>query len=101
MHCELRCAAGAGGQTGGQRKPLIGELALVPPLLGSSQRLLNKDHFQVYYEVGAPACLLPYCNLTTVAQMQFVLEILMCSAVLYSSIDAMFLDANVTCCHQM
>jgi len=30
-----------------------GELALVPPMLGSSQRLLNRDHHKVYYE-GMP-----------------------------------------------
>jgi acetyl-CoA synthetase len=30
-----------------------GELALVPPMLGSSQHLLNRDHHQVYYE-GMP-----------------------------------------------
>ncbi|MEM1034142.1 MAG: AMP-binding protein [Myxococcota bacterium] len=30
-----------------------GELALVPPLLGSSSRLLNRDHHAVYYE-GMP-----------------------------------------------
>jgi acetyl-CoA synthetase len=30
-----------------------GELALVPPILGSSQHLLNRDHHQVYYE-GMP-----------------------------------------------
>ena len=34
-------------------KPCAGELALVPPLLGSSQRLLNKDHGKVYFE-GMP-----------------------------------------------
>ncbi len=32
----------------------IGELALAPPLLGGSQRLLNRDHYNVYYEVSAP-----------------------------------------------
>ncbi|MEE2828606.1 MAG: AMP-binding protein [Myxococcota bacterium] len=31
----------------------LGELALVPPLLGSSNRLLNKDHQTVYFE-GMP-----------------------------------------------
>ncbi|KAK9862190.1 hypothetical protein WJX84_000590 [Apatococcus fuscideae] len=30
-----------------------GELALVPPMLGSSQQLLNRDHFKAYYE-GMP-----------------------------------------------
>ena len=43
------------GPVGSERnrsKPMTGELTLVPPLMGSSQRLLNKDHFQVYYEVA-------------------------------------------------
>ncbi|KAI8464379.1 MAG: hypothetical protein J3K34DRAFT_388561 [Monoraphidium minutum] len=34
--------------------PFIGELALVPPMLGLSQRLLNRDHAKTYYE-GMPA----------------------------------------------
>ncbi|KAL0031137.1 hypothetical protein WJX77_005362 [Trebouxia sp. C0004] len=37
----------------GNGKAVSGELALVPPLLGSSQRLLNKSHYEVYYE-GMP-----------------------------------------------
>lgn len=37
----------------GYGKAVSGELALVPPLLGSSQRLLNKSHYEVYYE-GMP-----------------------------------------------
>ena len=32
-------------------RPCTGEIALGPPLLGASQRLLNRDHFAVYYEV--------------------------------------------------
>jgi hypothetical protein len=32
--------------------PAAGEVALAPPLLGASQRLLNRDHFAVYFEVG-------------------------------------------------
>lgn len=32
-------------------RPCTGEVALGPPLLGASQRLLNRDHFAVYYEV--------------------------------------------------
>ena len=28
-----------------------GELALVPPMLGASQRLLNRDHYQAYFQV--------------------------------------------------
>ena len=31
---------------------VAGELALVPPLLGASQRLLNRDHYDLYYEVS-------------------------------------------------
>jgi acetyl-CoA synthetase len=34
------------------------ELTLVPPLLGSSQHLLNRDHFATYY-AGMPRCLPP------------------------------------------
>ena len=32
-------------------KPAQGELALMPPFLGGSQRLLNADHYAVYYKV--------------------------------------------------
>jgi hypothetical protein len=28
---------------------MTGELALITPMLGVSQRLLNKDHYTVYY----------------------------------------------------
>ena len=35
----------------GDKKSVSGEVAIVPPLLGSSQRLLNKDHYEVYYQV--------------------------------------------------
>ena len=38
-----------------------GELALVPPLLGSSQRLLNRDHHAVYYEVRSTGSALLPC----------------------------------------
>ncbi|EIE19718.1 acetyl-CoA synthetase-like protein, partial [Coccomyxa subellipsoidea C-169] len=34
----------------GDRAAVVGELAVVPPLLGSSQRLLNRDHHSVYYK---------------------------------------------------
>lgn len=51
----MHCGAGPSRQDRDNSKPVIGELALVPPLMGSSQRLLNKDHFQVYYEVALPA----------------------------------------------
>ena len=44
----------SGEQAGGRgaEKAVSGEVAIVPPLLGSSQRLLNKDHYEVYYQVG-------------------------------------------------
>ena len=48
------CAEAGQGQdtvSRGQKKAVSGELALVPPLLGSSQRLLNRSHYEVYYEV--------------------------------------------------
>ena len=32
-------------------RPATGELAICPPMLGSSQRLLNRDHHAVYFEV--------------------------------------------------
>ena len=32
----------------------LGELALIPPMLGSSRRLLNRDHHEVYF-AGMPA----------------------------------------------
>ena len=41
-----------------------GELALVPPMLGSSQQLLNRDHFKAYYEVWQPPCLHHFQALT-------------------------------------
>lgn len=43
----------ASGEQSGHRdsEAVTGELALVPPLLGSSQRLLNRDHYSVYYKV--------------------------------------------------
>lgn len=46
----------AGGQSmHGDRAAVVGELAVVPPLLGSSQRLLNRDHHSVYYKVPRSA----------------------------------------------
>ena len=45
---------GPGGEQSGHAadaRPCTGEVALGPPLLGASQRLLNRDHFAVYYEV--------------------------------------------------
>ncbi len=36
-------------------RPAAGEVALAPPLLGASQRLLNRAHFAVYFEVGPAA----------------------------------------------
>ena len=50
----------AGGQSmHGDRAALVGELAVVPPLLGSSQRLLNRDHHSVYYKVPCWHCTYP------------------------------------------
>lgn len=49
-------AAAAGSITGGGgrlQQDVIGEVVLVPPMLGSSQRLLNADHSAVYYN-GMP-----------------------------------------------
>ena len=45
------------GEGVGVGKEAAGEVALVPPLLGASQRLLNvdRDHDAVYYE-GMPTC---------------------------------------------
>ncbi len=37
----------------GSRRAVAGEFAIVPPFLGSSQRLLNRDHFSVYYKVDS------------------------------------------------
>ncbi|CAK0785824.1 hypothetical protein CVIRNUC_009036 [Coccomyxa viridis] len=31
-------------------RAVVGEFAIIPPLLGSSQRLLNRDHYSVYYK---------------------------------------------------
>ena len=33
-------------------RAVAGEFAIIPPLLGSSQRLLNRDHYSVYYKVS-------------------------------------------------
>ena len=42
---------------------MAGEFAIIPPLLGSSQRLLNRDHYSVYYKVSCQHGLAspPYC----------------------------------------
>mmetsp|Transcript_42051 Transcript_42051/g.109007 ORF Transcript_42051/g.109007 Transcript_42051/m.109007 type:complete len:655 (+) Transcript_42051:796-2760(+) len=40
-------------QHGPTAAPTEGELAVNPPMLGSSQRLLNRDHYKLYYE-GMP-----------------------------------------------
>lgn len=37
---------------GSSNKSLAGEFAIAPPFLGSSQRLLNRDHHGVYYKVS-------------------------------------------------
>lgn len=47
----LSAEEGASQSTQGSGERIIGELALVPPFLGASQRLLNADHYRVYYEV--------------------------------------------------
>lgn len=46
---------GPGGRQSahGSREALTGELALLPPMLGSSQRLMNRSHHEVYYQVSA------------------------------------------------
>lgn len=51
--CVITAERGSEQQASGKgdAKSVIGELAIVPPLLGSSQRLLNKDHHEVYYQV--------------------------------------------------
>lgn len=37
----------------GSSRAVAGEFAMVPPFLGSSQRLLNRDHYSVYYKVDS------------------------------------------------
>ena len=37
----------------GSSRAVAGEFAIVPPFLGSSQRLLNRDHYSVYYKVDS------------------------------------------------
>jgi len=32
-------------------EPCLGELTVVPPFLGGSQKLLNADHHKVYFQV--------------------------------------------------
>lgn len=41
-------------------QPAAGELALAPPMLGTSQRLLNRDHHTAYFEVCTPGKLWNY-----------------------------------------
>eukprot|EP00193_Tetraselmis_chui_P015357 CAMPEP_0177772580 /NCGR_PEP_ID=MMETSP0491_2-20121128/12322_1 /TAXON_ID=63592 /ORGANISM="Tetraselmis chuii, Strain PLY429" /LENGTH=718 /DNA_ID=CAMNT_0019290447 /DNA_START=601 /DNA_END=2758 /DNA_ORIENTATION=+ len=55
LGCRLTLITDAGrlSQHGLGEPPAVGELAINPPMLGSSQRLLNRDHFKVYYE-GMP-----------------------------------------------
>ncbi len=56
MHAGTRLVLlGPGGEQsahGPDAQPCVGEIALAPPLLGASQRLLNRDHYAVYYEAG-------------------------------------------------
>ena len=40
----------------GSGEALTGELALLGPCLGWSQRLLNRDHHAAYYQVQKPPC---------------------------------------------
>ena len=40
----------------GSSAAVAGEFAIVPPFLGSSQRLLNRDHYSVYYKVRDVIC---------------------------------------------
>lgn len=49
------CAGGGGGSGG-----MSGEVALVPPMLGMSQRLLNKDHGQVRPLSAPPENVFPH-----------------------------------------
>ena len=46
-----RCTRTLTKQCPCSQEALAGELALVPPLLGASQTLLNREHWAVYYEV--------------------------------------------------
>ena len=48
-HLRSDAAPSASEQT--SQESITGELALVPPVLGASQRLLNRDHYQAYYQV--------------------------------------------------
>lgn len=48
-HLPSDAASSASRQT--SPESITGELALVPPILGASQRLLNRDHYQAYYQV--------------------------------------------------
>ena len=41
----------------GRPEAVVGELALVSPLLGSSQSLMNRDHHDVYYRVRRDSAL--------------------------------------------
>ena len=50
-HFVLLPASGGQSPHGNSCAEVAGELALVPPLLGASQRLLNRDHGDVYYKV--------------------------------------------------
>ena len=40
----------------GSSATVSGEFAIVLPFLGSSQRLLNRDHYSVYYKVQDITC---------------------------------------------
>lgn len=47
----------------GSSAAVSGEFAIVPPFLGSSQRLLNRDHYSVYYKVQIMSYLSMYVRL--------------------------------------
>lgn len=50
---QLVLLVGGGEQSahlGNEGRPATGEAAICPPMLGSSQRLLNRDHHAVYFE---------------------------------------------------
>ena len=46
----------------GSSAAVSGEFAIVPPFLGSSQRLLNRDHYSVYYKVWDMTAIILMCQ---------------------------------------
>ena len=57
---------------------MAGEFAIIPPLLGSSQLLLNREHHSVYYKVSCQNDSLPFvtrqCEREVVSQGDMVLQ---------------------------